>query len=88
MTSLHGDVGLASAGHLPQAGEPGQNASADGAELGAEPRQVVVGEGAGPDQAHLADQHVPQLRQLVEGWCGRSSRPTPGRTRGSFLSLQ
>src|SRR5262249_11967570 len=59
-------VALAADGHLPDAGDAGADALAQLAELGSELLEVVVGKRSWPHEAHVALDHAPQLRKLVD----------------------
>src|SRR5579871_5388870 len=63
---LYRDVSVAPFGNLPEPGHAGQNAPAEAAEFAVEGVQVIGGEWPRADQAHIALQHVPKLRQFVE----------------------
>ena len=72
--------------HLPEAGDAGRDVEPAARPAG-DLRGLVDHERARPHEAHLALQHVPQLRQLVEAACA-CRRPPTRVTRGSSFILK
>lgn len=58
-------AGVVASVDLPMAGQAGPDGHV-GIGMFAVTRQLFFGDGAGPDEAHLTQQHVDQLRKLVE----------------------